>query len=645
MLVILPFLALALLIGIWRTRCQDWRRAVLLASLSWGVLLTLITEVTSAFRLFNFIGLLIAWLIANGAIAIILRKQAPSTKTSPLPPTELSLYQKLLIAGMVIIVASVGFIALVAPPNNWDSMTYHMGRVVHWVQNHNVAHYPTNIIRQLYPGPWSSFAVAHLQILSRGDWFANLIQWMSMVGSLIGVSLIAKQLGANLRGQIFAAVICATIPVGILQGSSTQNDYVNAFWLVCLAYCVLQAIQSKFEGQWIFAAGTSLGLAILTKGTAYLYAFPFCLWLVFSGFRRLKFQLWKPMLGFGGIALALNIFHYWRNWGVFGSFLGKSGQRLEVFSLSIFLSNILRNLALHLSTPVRSINLITIRIVETIHGLLGIDASDPRTTSPPGYRFDMHSLINHEDLAGNSLHLFLFLAVTVIFFAVWKPQKHRQRYFLATYWFAVVAGFLMFCALIIWSPWRSRLHLPLFVLATPFIGTVLSESLGRRLVNVIMAGFLSISLIWVGFNETRPLIMNSQIVETKQILNIFNQSRIDQYFSSRPKTKDSYLGASQFIQSQSCQQIGLTTKGDTWEYPLWTLLSTHAVPSIRIEHIDVQNASADQPSSGKAFLPCALIAIDVDAAEETKIEAFQRTYQQKWNEGGISVFMSEKQSS
>ena len=34
-------------------------------------------------------------------------------------------------------------------------------------------------------------------------------------------------------GQILSAVICATIPMGILEGSSTQTDYTTSFWLVC----------------------------------------------------------------------------------------------------------------------------------------------------------------------------------------------------------------------------------------------------------------------------------------------------------------------------------------------------------------------------------------------------------------------------
>ena len=124
-------------------------------------------------------------------------------------------------------------------------MTYHMSRVAHWIQNQSVAHYPTNIPRQLELAPWAEFTVTHFQLLTGGDRLANSVQWFSMAGSLLGVSLIAQQLGAGVVGQVLAVVFAATIPMGILQGSSTQNDYVVTFWLICVAYYTLSVIKQE----------------------------------------------------------------------------------------------------------------------------------------------------------------------------------------------------------------------------------------------------------------------------------------------------------------------------------------------------------------------------------------------------------------
>ncbi|NJL86468.1 MAG: hypothetical protein HC886_11570 [Leptolyngbyaceae cyanobacterium SM1_1_3] len=632
----------------WQQRFPDWRRSVLLAALSWGVLITATTETVSLFHGLSVAGLLPTWVMIDalliGAIFRQRRSDKPAEKITlrQLPPGLM-----LMLAGVIVIVAVLGFVAIYAAPNNWDSMTYHLGRVVHWIQNRSVAHYPTGIIRQLYPGPWSSFAIAQLQILSGNDYFANLVQWLSFVGSLVGVSLIAQQLGADLRGQVLTVVVCATIPMGILQGSTTQSDHVVGFWLVCLAFCVLQAIQTKFESHWMAVAGVSLGLALLSKGTAYLYAFPFCLWLVFAGFWRLRWRLWRPLAIFGAIALALNLAHYGRNWQVFGSVLGESGQGLEANGPRILLSNIVRNLALHLSTPVRSINLITIRLVEGLHTLIGVSASDPRTTAPPGQNFDIHSLINHEDLAGNPLHLLLFFAATLAFLLVGRHLRQRQRYFLAVYGLAVVAGFLLFCGLIIWSPWRSRLHLPLFVLATPFMGVVLADMIGRRFANAIAAILLCASLIWVGFSENRPLFVNSQIVETRQVVNIFNRSRTEQYFFSKPELQADYSEAAAFIQAQTCSNIGLKLSGNAWEYPLWVMLDNQAKPALRIEHVEVNNASAMkvETQGDRRFLPCAIVADDAEASDQSEIVAFQSTYQRQLQAGALSIFINQAISS
>ena len=210
-----------------------------------------------------------------------------------------------LLGGVLFIVAGVGLIAVVAPPNNWDSMTYHMSRVAHWMQNRSVGHYPTSYVPQLYHPPGAEFAIMHFQIITGGDRFANLIQWLSMVGSAIAVSLIAKQLGANLRGQVFAAVFAATLPMGILQGSSTQNDYAVCFWVVCFVGCGLAGLSAGITGFNTFKIGASLGLALLTKTTAYIFCLPFIVWFIVAGIKGFRRKMLQPILIIAAVTFCL----------------------------------------------------------------------------------------------------------------------------------------------------------------------------------------------------------------------------------------------------------------------------------------------------------------------------------------------------
>ena len=639
----LILLSLVLLFRVFRKSGNCWRSSVLLAALSWGVLVTLMTEALSVFSLLTFSSLLILWTLTNLSLVFVYsrigRRKAEATSNQT---SKFSSFLIFLLGSVTAIVATVGLIALIAPPNNYDSMTYHMSRVAHWIQNHSVAHYPTPILRQLHSGPWAGFVVTHLQILSGGDRFANLVQWFSMAGSIIGVSLIAYRLGANLRGQVFSAVFCATIPMGILQGSSTQTDYVTSFWFVCFAYFVILATQDKMRWIHIPTVGASFGLVLLAKGVSYIYALPFCLWLLFAGIKYCRWNVWQPALATGAIAVLINLGHYYRNFELFGSVLGPAeGQGNKDFSLPMLISNIIRNLALHFSTPVRSLNLVTIRIVEFVHKFLGVDVSDPRITSPPGQNFDIHSLINHEDLAGNFVHLLLFITLAIYFFLNLENLKKRKQYILISYLLTIIAGFILFCLAVKWSPWRSRLHLSLFVLASPFVGIILADLIKPKLANAIALLMIALSPIWVFFNETRPLIFNSQIIQEGRIENIFVLSRTDQYFINQKKAKDYYTNAAQFLKDKACNNVGMILGSNTAEYPFWVLLSKNSAPSTRLEHLEIENESAKKRSSkiNHDFNPCAIFVAKNEVAQEREIELDERVYIQNSSKDLKGIFL------
>lgn len=362
---------------------EDWRSNFLSLAVILGVFITASTEILSLFKSLTFGTVLGFWIITIGLFIYFYYRQIKQGKQflnisgiSKITPVSL-----VLLSGVVFIVAIVGITAIVSPPNNWDSMTYHMPRVVHWIQNHSVAHYPTYDSAQLVHPPFAEFVIMHLQILSGGDRLANLVQWFSMVGCIIGVSLIAKQLGADSRGQIFAAVFCTSIPMGILQASSTQNDYVIAFWIVCLAHYFLAILPYKNPPiRLVCAIGASLGLAILSKSSGYIFAFSFMVGLFVWYVNRLRWRMWRFAVIVTAIFVLINLGHYWRNIDLYGSPIATvdytDDYKIEVYSLPTFLSNIIRNLSLHVDI-VRHLHLQNFitpitgkveRLVEIIHG-------------------------------------------------------------------------------------------------------------------------------------------------------------------------------------------------------------------------------------------------------------------------------------
>ena len=63
-------------------------------------------------------------------------------------------------------------------------------------------------------------------------------KWVAPVREVEGVQPL-RELGADMRRQVFAVVFAATIPMGFLQATSVQTDYAVSFWLVCFVFYLL----------------------------------------------------------------------------------------------------------------------------------------------------------------------------------------------------------------------------------------------------------------------------------------------------------------------------------------------------------------------------------------------------------------------
>src|SRR5262249_17214157 len=178
----------------------------------------------------------------------------------------------------------------------------------------------------------------------------------------------------------------ATIPMGVLQASTTQNDYASALWLVCLVSALLALDSVPGFGPTV-AAGASLGLAVLTQGTSYVYATPFVIAFVLAGRRRPLSRQIAQGLAIGLCAVALNAPHYVRNVEVFRSPLGPGGEgefryANEELSAAILASNLIRNIGLHTGTPWTSVNARLEGVIEGAHEVIGLAVNDPRATWP-----------------------------------------------------------------------------------------------------------------------------------------------------------------------------------------------------------------------------------------------------------------------
>jgi 4-amino-4-deoxy-L-arabinose transferase-like glycosyltransferase len=624
---VLPFGVLALLLAACRTADAPVGSAVARAAIVWAGLAAVSAEGLGLFGAIGRPGLVAFWLVAALAVATRCRSWP-----RPKVPSRTGLGTWL---GVAVLVGLVTVTALLAPPNTWDSMTYHMARVMHWQQQGSLADYPTAIVRQLASNPLAEILILHFQVLAGDDRCANLVQTLAYAGSAVVAAALARRLGGGDREAGLAALLVATLPMAILQGSSTQNDLTAAFFLLAAAERLLAWRDGGRSRQALEFAG-AVGLALLTKGTAYFFAAPLVAmagwWLLRGRDRRGPAARLALGLAMALVALVLNAGHWQRNLTAFGTPLGPQyGVATEEIGSGALASNLLRGLASNLASPVTALNEAVVTAVTALHALVGRDVNDPRLTFPQT-RFELTRSVLDENQAGNPLHLGLIVLALVLAL----PVRNRA---VAVFGALVLAGGLLFCLGLRWQPWITRLQLPFFVLAMAPVAVLLGERLSGRILGPGAAVLLVMALPWAIMNQARPLYGEPTRSFAHHLSpDIWRADRGDQIFAMRPALEPAVQAAVAAIRDRTGSGVGLVLGGDSWEYPFWVLINgDRSRPPVRIEHV-CAGAVGD-------FAPRAVLLLGPPAPERLVCEGlrFDRTVtfpatEDTANPSGVAVY-------
>jgi hypothetical protein len=514
-----------------------------------------------------------------------------------------------IILGLVAVVSILAVVALVSLPSNTDSLLYHIARVAHWIQNTSLDHYPTSYRHQLWNPPFAEMAMLNIQLLAGSPEPVNMVQWFSMVGSLVGLSALAGLMGASLRGQLLTVSFAISVPMGILQATSTQNDYVPTFWLVILAYFVVLAMKRSLTKLEVASLTTALGLGMLTKSTFYVYMVPFVAWYALYLVRRSTFrEAISTGVLIASIVLLLNLGYWTRNIISFGGPLGSneyvgkySGVRLNPSS---FASALLIVIAQNTPTPVLGINEVIMDGLETVHRAIGEELGD----------FKLVWAWNHEDRAGSPLHLFLIpLSAGLLFLSKQRKGHQIVRY----YALATLVIYLLIPMIIVESvdPFSIRYQLPFFILGAAIFGIAFSNSRFNRFGGVVAVVLILISLPWVFLNNSRPIIAMrtgpeplaipcTDTLGCTRISSIFRSSDEDIVLAKMPSLKEPITSAVKLIKDSECKQVGLRIDSHDPEYPFWWMLDAPH-NELRIETI--YTFPELERFVDPSFKPCAII--------------------------------------
>lgn len=557
-----------------------------------------------------------AWGVpALAAVAVLVRRRGEVAARARRAPAGWRALDGLEGAGVVAL-ALVGALtlltALVAVPNNWDSMVYHLARVEMWKHLGEVAHYATHVEPQLYQPPGSELLMLPAFVIADGDTLANLVQWGAWLGcTLLGV-VAAAALGARRRGQLAAAVLVGTTPLAILQASSTQNDLLLAMWLLLaatLAVRIWSGVASSIPAEALLGS-LALGMAVLTKGTGALLGLPIGLLLLVAVARRLPMTR-TALLATVGLTLlvAPNVGQWSRNHETYGAAIAadhggeQNPYRVDDPGVASVFSNLVRNATNHMDLPFEPANRAIERATVGLLDAVGIDASDPRTTFLQ-QRFRVGPFGPHEDHAGSLLLLVLGVAAAVSTVLARRRREPGSGVQLA--WLLVVAAqVLLFAALITWQNWHVRMHLPMTVAAAALVAVRLGARRSGRLLAIACVIAILMAPLYVLLNVTRPLVGEDSILTS---------SRAAVRYQPRPQLRQPFAEVVQRIGATGVERVGLVSGIDDWQYPL--------LRELHVRDIEVEQVLVTGPSSRYAEaapLPDALICLGCTATWEAQL--------------------------
>jgi 4-amino-4-deoxy-L-arabinose transferase-like glycosyltransferase len=376
--------------------------------------------------------------------------------------------------------------------------------------------------------------------------------------------------------------------MAIFQATSTQNDMVTAYYVMCSIYFSL-ILRQKITLSALIGLGISVGIALLTKGTAYVYLAPLLLWVTLSLFLKENFRAIYKLSIAGSIAILLIAPHFLRNLSTFNSLTGPHSELYtnDTVSLAYTTSNILRNISLNYSAPINAPSLILASqqigaVFVAIHEVLGLPLNDTGSTwSATRFFFPVISLVPFgEDAAPAPIHVsFIIVALFVIAYK-------RKFSLLAQYTLVCVGMFILFSLILRWQAWHTRLHLPMLMASMPFVAIALN----KLLMWAMLALVFIFGIVWLLMTPNRSFITPNM-----------SQSVL---FAPRTQLQgitDSYLDLSRNALEQGCP-IGFYFRTDT---PVYLFLNALKQLSPNGEIPETGYIFVD---GAEAYNPCVIIA-------------------------------------
>ncbi|MBD5545428.1 MAG: glycosyltransferase family 39 protein [Lachnospiraceae bacterium] len=642
MILLLPIAFLLFFIIVKRKEDTHFFETCARALLLWQLALLIVTNLLSAFSLLNSITLFLCWLTLSAILLIFLFRNSPAERKQP-SETEctLNMYmkhklcclwncfspsEKLMTSLMFFLFLLLFAAALFTVPYNYDSMTYHLARIGHWIDNQSVNHFITNIDRQNYSPVLAEYNLLHMYLLTGSDSFLNLLQYAAMLITSLYIYKCARMLGTDRSFSIFGAFLFVTMPLTISQSMTTQNDLFGAMWFSLFLYYLLQFIDmeqlilDKKTLKLLFFTALTVAFAFLTKTSICASMIFFLPWLLILRLKKRDklLSLLQAACFVGAVIAAAISETLIRNLLSAGTIMPDTASgniMVATKNISYIIVNILKNYSLILTQHLSdALNGFICRIAIHTGAILKVEVNN-EAISFHGFDYIRHmnrgaNMYSHDVTPSAFVGYLAFLCgiLLLVFLISSRKTASKSIGFGISCWLSF--GFIM--ALLRWQPWGTRLMYPALAMTVIMIANLLCY-LTRKVTKkgILLIPLAAISLFLaipsIAYN-IEPAMDNLKEGCTNRLSHYFTfnkryesyQELSDKLLSIREQTDDGSR-----ISSYN-DSVGILISGDGYDYPLW-LTFRQKMPEVRLQHILLEE-SADHTLGTR--LPACILQIE-----------------------------------
>lgn len=611
------FLAIFLLFIYSSDTAQSKLLAYIKAVLIWTASMYFSLEILSVFNAITPLSCYLFW----GAADIILlflsiqkyrHKNIKEFITKICCKDSLTLYAKKILTPwnlcFVLIICITLYFALRTVPNNYDSMTYRLPRIMHWFQNHSVAHYASNSVRQVTSPALADFINLYVYSMTgRRDVFFNLIQWSSYITNTAFVIGIAHKLKCRRSICMMSGFLFMTTPIAFAESMTTQNDNLSAMYLLFFVYILLDLYTCEkmiFKKSYIektVMLSLCIAFAYLTKPSVMFGIVIFALGLLAICIKRKdSFCALLKLLAVSAVSIIITVFpEICRNLYTFHAIsdpIAGSKQLVGTLNPKYLFINFLKNSTFN--SPNIYFNNITSWIQNGIYKLadfIGVSINDTGI-SENGADFEMLDPRNfHHDTAVNPIIFYsLILCIFLLLFFLRKAKFEKLQ---SLYCLLSISSFCIFCIFLRWERFVTRYMIAYLALLCPAVLILLNS-----LCSAAKTRYLYYAVLGILAFASSIELLNMIPYHYKESERTLDTHDVEYFHNHGEDSYYVYDDIVHYIYDNNYQNIGLLTFEVTFEYPLWAMLLDK---NVTIKHVNVQNQT--QIYEDMDFIPDCLI--------------------------------------